>query len=353
MATKFQWRMFFKSMKALLFKSSIAEPSDTCCPELVVEQVNTWLKSIDELQGIARKSQAELAKDTVSTFDWALLGAATYLYHIDRLCVKSREQMISLRHILQFSGKQNGVFARIETLQAIQSSRDCYESSQTLIKLLNSLPKNRLHCEVLVNQIHAFELESVSASSAVRNLTQLIYAQESSALNVWHEPVLYTPNHGGALIAPEKSLHEHDSLVYQSRKTLHQQLGHIHHEQKAFLKLLYDHYTVLSKCYIIKRKSVVEQALADYQQSLDQILAKIIPSSALFIEFQAELVQIFLVLESLRFCANHSSRCSENLASKAHVAMKDFKKHCYEHDDGKCFINQLMAQRQQLHLAKK
>lgn len=326
------------------FKTAFSSSSIDAHTKFNKEHIESWLKHVDDMQNYARKLQNELAQENVDNFDWSLLGAATYLYHIDRLCIKVREHFLTLRYLYnQFY--QQDTLQKIEFIQAVQACKDCNDSLVNIMTLLKKLPKNRLHCEVVVNQIHALELESVGAASALRNLGQFAYSNEAflNMKSAQKDMVLQLQSESRTLVnAPADNASNAQVNRYRV-DNLRERIASFDLDTKDYLNLLLDNYFILSRCYIIKRKDIINTSLVDYWKALETIVDNTNNDIDLIQNFGEEIKNIFHTLQSLRFCANHSSRCSENLADKAKQAMLQFKQATYKLPGGVDFIYKITA----------
>lgn len=308
-------------------------------------QIELWLKTIDELQNFASKLQNELADLNSEQFEWSLLGAATYLYHIDRLCVKVREHFLCLRYFVSYREKNSTFFDAIEYVQASQACLDCYFSLSNVLALLKKLPKNRLHSEILVNQIHALELESVGASTALKTLSQEAFCSQTSFNSIEY-------SNQGMIRLQDKPI-----IIATSKHTLQRnqppsrlealKKGFLNFplKERTFLLLLLEIHNNLENCYVIKRKQVVSKSLEQYLNCLEHILNFSLKNGNLLSDCKEDIICIYHILQSLRFCANHSSRCSENLADKAKISMQQFKNACFEFEEGASLMHQIIAKK--------
>jgi hypothetical protein len=315
----------------------------------VKASLKDWMNAVDTLQPLVQSIRANANPADVEDFDLELLGANTYLFHIDRLLVKVREYFINFRYRQEQANDFNELVNKAEYIQAIEAAQQCYHTIINLTTLIQKLPHKKLYSEDFINQIHAFELEVTTLGSSVRMLNKLVYRQEALLqLSALEQDLLQTLGQGQQSTQNTYSFNEIGSnhgLMYRGDylRTKSQMISVP--EYFTFISSLIDVHDMLKKCYVVARKSVVKDSLDMMSENIEGLIDVLLqnePEKNLIFNY---LAQIFNTVEALRFSTNRESRCSRNLFEKSKLARNQLRKICLKHDIAREFLKTISVSR--------
>jgi hypothetical protein len=348
---------WFKKLKALLFgekkililaqEKPILISSDTEMPEKLLSNIEAWIKALDVLQPLVVTRRKELEPDSEERFNLELLGASTYLFHVDRLVVKMREHFLTLRYRRDQFARQPEVLKKAEFVQTQQICEQTYLTILNITALLQKLPNKRLYSDEFISMIHAFELETASVGSSIRVLNQFAYRQEAYIEIAALEETLRNSFSNNNQLTKASS---HEMRTYSPYSGTSEYLrGKVKHisfpAHEEFLIRLVDIYDMLKKCYVVVRKSVIKDTLDQMGESIEQLIVifqeKEISQQDAFLHLH----EIYNSLESLRFSTNRESRCSRNLFEKARIARHLLRKACISNALGQEFLKEISVRK--------
>lgn len=315
----------------------------------VKASLKDWMNAVDTLQPLVQSIRANANPAEVEDFDLELLGANTYLFHIDRLLVKVREYFINFRYRQEQANDYNELINKTEYVQAIEAAQQCYHTIINLTALVQKLPHKKLYSEEFINQIHAFELEVTTLGSSVRMLNKLVYRQEALLqLSALEQDLLQTLGQNPQSIQNTYSFNEIGSshgLMYRGDylKTKAQMI--IVPEYFTFITSIIDVHEMLKKCYVVARKSVVKETLDMMSENIEGLINVFLQQEPERNQIFNHLAQIFNSVEALRFSTNRESRCSRNLFEKSKLARHQLRKICQKHDIAREFLKTVSVSR--------
>lgn len=359
------WRKiigFFTADKKTACDTRLSEQPENYQKKYEDSTLESWIPGLDNLTAIVKKLRQELDLDKVYNLDLEFLGLITYLYHIDRLLVKVRENMLTFRYrqgqiLNEFENITKSDYAKVN-----QCCLECYHIIlQLTILLQKSIPKksySKLYNDDLILEVHALELASSTLESMIRALNQAAYKQESAFQLSELEKTLmqslerpsasYPKSYQGATMFNDYTLSP-QGVMYSTSEYLRTKLRVIPEAvDQKFMQSIIDSYDNLKKCYVVSRKAVIKGTLdimAENMEMLSAELAKKEQNKDVIFEY---LNQIFNSLESLRFSTNRESRCSRNLFEKAKSTRKLLRKACGAHPIAKEFLKEIYVARETL-----
>lgn len=319
-------------------------------PQVAVFKENStlsdWIRTVDILQPLVQTIRDELDPNRVAKFDLEILGASTYLYHVDRLVVKIREYFLTFRYRLDQYGENNELLRRSEVTQVKKAGLQCYRSMTLLIVLLQKLPHKRIYSEEFISQIHALEIEVSTLANAMRSLNNVAYRQETVHQFTQLEQALIETfsqtNRGGHGLTTQ-------SAMYLSGDNLRMRLKEISSPQHLlFISNIIEAHEMLKKCYVVARKAVIKDTLDIIAEHTEQLIAQFSNETPDKDKVFVHLHYIFNGIESLRFSSNRESRCSRNLFDKAKLARHQLRKACTANPMGQEFLKEIAVKRSAL-----
>jgi len=274
----------------------------------------------------------------------------TYLFHVDRLLVKIREHLLTLRyHEHQFSDHYDLV-NRIEFLEVKEAAIQCYNTMTQISVYVKNLPKkitmNTL--ETLVNLINILELDATSLGSAMRVLNQFCYRQEAIVQFAQLEQNLMN-----SIVQSQFSSFNFQKLMTSENENLRARIQAIpDHNNIRLIKKLIEIHDMLRKCYVVARKAIIKETLDNMGNDIEALTILFLDGSPDKNQLTMTLCDIYHDIESLRFSSNRESHCSKNLFDKAKLARNLLRKACVKHPLGREFISQISVKRDPLIKSK-
>ncbi len=276
-------------------------------PQEKKSTLNDWLKSVQALHELVQKLHGEIDVNNTKDFDLELLGSATYLFHVDNMLAKIREHLLHLRYLQDRYANQNTIINNMEFIQVSQACMQCHHTMQNLIQFLQKMPKKRVYTEEFVNLIHALELDCASLDNNMHMLTYFVRQQDALVL----------PD----TVAPSPSFITTEQLCLRVKSITHP-------EHAKFVNQVIDIFEMLSRYYVITRRSVVKGAEQKIAQSTLTLIALFSENEPPRKEIYYQLHQIFNQIESIRFSTHRESRSAQDLFKAARTARHNLRKAC-------------------------
>ncbi|MCS5711059.1 hypothetical protein [Candidatus Berkiella aquae] len=291
---------------------------------------------IDELQAMVSQLRSEFDLEQEQQWDLNLLAASTYLYHVERILVKIRENMLTIRYRTEQFKEQPEQINRIEFNQAHEAQSHCYIAIVNLIALLRKISIKQIYNDEVVNCIHALELESANLNTTIRALNQMSFRQETlSQLNALEQALKQT-----IAVSPADYVYSSQGVMYSTTELLRNQLKEVPLDDAKWLAVFVEMHDILKKCYVVARKSVIKELLdkmCDHIQNLIAAFNNASQNPDKEVVFN-QLSFIFSSIESIRFNTHRESRCSKNLFEKAKFARQQLRKACRQHPIGREYL---------------
>ena len=344
----------WQRIKSLFFRPTPLKLAQIQTPDTFVSSdFKDWLKAIDTLMPLVQAIRHELDISHFEKLDLELLGANTYLYHIDRLLVKVREHFMNYRYRRDQFDHAKDIIQQTEFLQVNQSCCQCYQTIVNLTQALESLPRKKLYSDDFITLIHAFELEATTLGSAMRALNQLAYRQEAifqidalekNLLQSLTQTRLLEINNDYGTVNQYTS-HPGGSYYSVTHNLRDKMFGLENNEHRALLEKAIEIYDVLNKCYVVARKSTVKASLDIIADHIEKLIDAFCDTECDKTRIYRHLTTIFYQLECLRFSSNRESRCSRNLFEKSKWAKHQLKKACAHDTVAGEFIKKISIKR--------
>lgn len=212
-------------------------------------------------------------------------------------------------------------FSDHEQLEAIP--KDLRKLWEELTKHIDSLS----HLMVALNRFAYRQEALMQIAELERSLLCSLYRNELMVLTEEDTKALFQDS-----ISVE--VHEEDWLF---------KLNRIHEtEHVVLIQNIIEIYQMLSNCYIISRRSVVNATLEDMHKNLDSLTGCFFKNQISNKEVMHYLRSIYQQIESLRFSANRDSRCSRNLLERSKDARKLFLHACQQNSIASEFLSSLV-----------
>lgn len=296
------------------------------------KSIKQWFENIDMLSSMIRNLREEADLSRNKDFTIEILGVNTYLFHLERLNVKLREYVYSFKYRIDQHGTNLAFMNKMEVLQFCTGMEHAQQTIQHIKNIVQTCPFKKLYNEDLINSIHALELEVSSIGSALRNLNQVAYQQD-----LFHHQIGDIENalFQSLEISTQRTTMRVENPLPDATQTpiqverLQMNAFKINQEaKKLFVNKLIESYDLLKKCYVVSRKQIVNQTLVVYSQNINQIIEVMQNDPIDKAQFEDHLRNLFNCLESIRFSANHPSRCSKILFEKARAARLMIRSAC-------------------------
>lgn len=300
---------------------------------------------LDGLQAIVTELRSTLDLNERERWDLNVLAVSTYLYHIDRMLVKIRENLLTIRYRMEQFKAQDELLQSHEFIRVKDAEEHCYIAIINLMTLLKQAARKKMVDDEVINRIHALELESANLNMAVRSLNQLAFRYETLQQLAALEQTLNQP----LITSPSDFVHTHQGVMYSSTEMLQNQLQEIVLAEDAkWLTVFIDVHDMLKKCYVVARKSVIKDLLDKMEEHIQNLVAagkqKKLDQALVFKELNA----IFNNLQSIRFNCHRESRCSKNLFDKVKLARQQLRKACEQHPLGREYLSSTNIKREPL-----
>lgn len=320
--------------------------------EEIQEKFKQWFNTLNSLHMLIMLLKKE--RNHLGEIDLEALSQNTYLYHIDRILIKVRDQFYTYKYKVTSLKENENLLT--ETPFA-QINKAIEQVCSTMVDLQHLLSTKKLHilCEnkKFINKMHQLELNSSAVISAINNLN--LYINQKETLD--------------QLDILEKTLMESLTLTIDSRKEI---LPYIHNadqidfrfsvntqgnnlrkkaecidneQDRVLLLSLINILETLKRCYIVVRKSTVNNTLDEMYHQLDNLREVFISASLEKESILHLLNQFYSSIESIRFSTNRESRCSRNLFDKAKIGKHQMRQACLNHELGIEFIKSIAIKR--------
>ena len=313
------------------------------------EKFKEWFDTLDTLhmQVLSLKKDKESSKN----INLDMLTAETYLYHIDRILIKMREQLYTYRYRVDAFKTNEHVLTDIPFLQANKAAQQAYITMIDLnhllrSKKLNSLCKNK----TFIGKIHQLELNSSAMISVIHNLNQFSHQKETlDQLEMIEKSLMDSLNH--------KNTSHNEMLQYSMQLGLEVLIGQreallrknahniVNEQNRALVIVLIDIFEALKRCYVVARKSTINDTLEIMYNQLDELIALFEMPSYAKEQVVHLLNQYYNSIESIRFSTNRESRCSRNLFEKSKSSKHQMREACAKHELGLEFVKSVSIKR--------
>lgn len=330
----------------VLLVKSMAKTDDT------LTYMREWFSSIDSLQAVVLSLKQSYDSTNSKNINLDLLTIHTYLYHIDRLLVKVREQLYSYQYrVNEFTGL-NRSLNEVSFLQAKKSAQQCYITILGITQILKSTKVEKLkNHQSFIGHVHGLELDASELSSAIRSLNQYSYQQETVRQLENLEKSLMDSLMTSKPQSHLEMLHYSEQLglevvIGQKGSLLKDKSNSIKDvNHKAFTLKLITIFEALKRCYVVARKSTINDTLEGMSQDLEKLIS--IFSQEVIVESEAisQLQSFYNAIESIRFSTNRDSRCSQNLFEKAKAARHEMREVCTQNEYGQAFLKTITFKR--------
>lgn len=309
--------------------------------------VNDWLKAIESIQVLVYITRRELEPMVLTSFDWNALSVTTYLNHIERLVIKVREYYLSYKHYEQKGFDKLGIQDSPELKQFKQT---CEQSYHTLLNLSKSIKKilTKEGHEDLSHHLHALELELSGLGSNFRVLTQMLYKHEFKT-----QPQDYKKNNAPfitPLIASDaaKGAPVYIDFTASNCQQIRQDCEELKEifakipflDNKNFLLIILEAYEILVRCYVVARKTIIQQSLESVRMSIHTLSQLLNSASPNVFQVFSELDKIFHAIEIISFNTNRESRFSQNMFEKSKTARRLVRKACLSCEMGREYLEE-------------
>jgi hypothetical protein len=303
--------------------------------EYQMATVNDWLKVIESIQVLVYITRRELEPMVLTSFDWNALSVTTYLNHIERLVIKVREYYLSYKHYEQKGFDKLGIQDSPELKQFKQTCEQSYHTLLNLSKSIKQVLTKEGH-EDLSHHLHALELELSGLGSHFRVLTQMLYKQEFKTQSQDYKKT--NSSFTSPLISSDvmKSAPVYIDFTASNCQQIKQDCEEFKEifskvpsqENRNFLLGALEAYEILVKCYVVARKSVIQQSLDTMRISMHNISKTMQNDSPNGFQIFSELDKLFHAIEVISFNTNRESRFSQNMFEKSKVARRLLRKAC-------------------------
>ncbi|MFI4938536.1 MAG: hypothetical protein ACHQJ6_08540 [Candidatus Berkiellales bacterium] len=338
---------FWQKIKELLFKPKVEKKvaPNGYQEDQTPTSVKDWINAVDTLNPLIQVKRNELDPNFFDEFNLEWLEVSTYLYHAAKLSSKIRECYLILCYRVDQFVKQPEILNRIEFLQATEGGLQCHRAIINLSTLLNKTTAKRLYSDEFISKIHLLELHANALAGYIRAINQFAFRQEAAAqlISTPLPPVVVTTK-------PNSMLHNYMASTqfggYSVTEYLLTKAKELKNKEDILLiQRSIDIYDLLKKCYVISRKTTIKNTLDVMAENIEGLTLMLLQEKRELNTLFIHLHQIFNSIESLRFCGNRESRCSQNLFEKAKQARKEMRKACFVHSLGREFIRKIEVKR--------
>lgn len=310
---------------------------------------NEWLQNIDILIGLVQIIREKLQLTQADNTSLETVGLITYLFHIDRLLVKLKENLTQFRYRRDQLSNYANLLTQEEFTNTNQALFHCLERVKKLTTLLQIVPLKKLYSEELTIQLNSFELELTALTSALRMLNQFTFRHEATLQLSELEQDLFKPASkftGHSKTSSFKSYKDYmvisPGVMYSVSDSLKESLKRLSKEEDVILLAkLIEIYETLKRCYVVARKLAINDALDRMSQHIQNIVdlfeAGVNDPKLLVTELQ----HIYRCFEIIRFNTHRDSRCSQALFEKAKKASKMLRRSCMNHSMGHVFLKEI------------
>ncbi|MBS0289872.1 MAG: hypothetical protein JSS07_07565 [Proteobacteria bacterium] len=312
--------------------------------------VHEWIQAIDVLALLVQSVRKGVEFKNANEIDLELLGTSTYLFHIDRVLAKIRENFHNIRFSQEQFGDSLYLTTKHEFKQIRQLGERCHQTVLQLTMLIQVLPLKKLYSDEFVRHVHTLELDSAALSSAIRTLNQNAYKTQAMLQLASLEQDLLQ-----SLSQSRHSFHgsQFNALqhgpMYSNEGYLRTKLQLITDPQNyAFMNGIIEIHQMLKKSYVVARKSAIKEALEKMSQHIESLIHVFSQKDPIENQVSYHLDQLFHGMESLRFSSNHDSRCSKNLFDKTKIAYFQMRKLCQKNPFGMEYLKKYSIKRLKL-----
>ncbi len=300
---------------------------------------------LDELQSLVHKLRRELDLDTQMQWDLDTLAASTYLFHVDRILMKVRENMLNYRFRLDESKDNKAFLNQTEFSYAKETHAHCYIAILNLTTVLKKASLKQIYSDQVVNPIHALELASANLNSAMRAVNQLSLRQETLLqLSALEQNLMQTLSN-----PPPDYVYTHQGILYSTTEYLRNQLKEITiPEDIKWLSTFIEAQDALKKCYVVARKGVIKELLDKMSDNIQALITALNQRNPDEETIFMNVTAVFNGLESIRFNCHRENGCSKNLFEKVKIARLQLRKACQNHPIGREYLNRMAIKREPL-----
>ncbi|MGE4348388.1 MAG: hypothetical protein AB7D28_01340 [Candidatus Berkiella sp.] len=311
-----------------------------------------WFSAVDSLQSLVLTLKQNYDSTNTKNINLDLLTIHTYLYHIDRLLVTIREQLYSYQYRVNEFTELKRSLNEVSFLQAKKSAQQCYITILGITQILKStkIEKLKKH-QSFIGSVHNLELDASALISAIRSLNQYSCQQETIRQLENLEKSLMDSFVNSKSQSQLEMLHYSEQLglevVIGSKGSLYKDQSNsikdVNH--KAFILKLISIFEALKRCYVVARKSTINDALDGMSQNLEKLISIFSQETITESEVMEQLQDFYNAIESIRFSTNRDSRCSQNLFEKAKAARHEMREVCAHNEYGLIFLKMISLKR--------
>tara|TARA_R110002110_G_scaffold404606_1_gene623089 strand:- start:100019 stop:101113 length:1095 start_codon:yes stop_codon:yes gene_type:complete len=316
-------------------------------PQFALE-LDSLFQSIDALQKIILTIKNGLSSGANHKVDLDMLNIQSYLFHIGRILIQIREQAYHFQYRMSQYEEEDCFSQEMPFQAAHQSIHKCLTTIGMLLNILQKKHISQLRDDkVFFSMVNTLDLNAAEFTSQMRRYNRFCAEKETlNELFNWDKLVLDTFISKSVKLNAMTISNEFDAGTTNRDKqcVLLTQASAIHEAVYGkLLKDIIDIFHELKKCYVVSRKSVINNTLdgvSDDIQTLITVL-KYIHENDNKNEAVRLLHSIYSGLESIRFSTNTESRCSRNLFEKSKWARTKLRQACLECDVGQLFLKQI------------
>lgn len=342
---KHRWWQKIKS----LFVSSLDSEILHSLP-VPIKPTDNPMSHLDEVTALVSKIRAELDLDNSKQWDLDVLAASTYLYQVDRILMKVRENMLTYRYRVDQFKNDTDIKNQNEFVYAEDAHNHCVIAVMNLMAVLKKVNLKHIYNDNIITAIHALELESANLNSAIRAVNQLSFRHETlQQLNALEKSLMKTLSS-----PPPDYVYTPQGVMYSTTEYLRKQLKEVSNpEDIRWLDIFINNHDMLKKCYVVARKGIINQQLEKMNEHI-QTLVDIFSRKTRDQERVFELLTaVFNGIDSIRFNCHRDNGCSKNLFEKAKIARKELRKACQQHPIGRAYLLRTEMKREPLKVKGK
>lgn len=315
-----------------------------------IKQTDDPMLHLDELTALVNKIRNELDLDTTKQWDLDILAASTYLYQVDRILMKVRENMVTYRYRIEQFKNDREVMSQNEFIFAEDAHNHCYIALLNLTAVLKKVRLKQIYNDNVIVAIHALELESANLNSAIRAVNQLSFRHETlQQLNALEKSLMKTLS-----APPPDFVYTHQGVMYSTTELLRKQLKDvINPDDVKWLNAFINNHDMLKKCYVVARKNVITELLDNMNGHIQELLNAFGRNDRDQEMIFDHLTAIFNGIDSVRFNSHRENGCSKNLFEKAKAARKELRKACQQHPIGRAYLLRIEMKREPLKVKSK
>lgn len=343
------WIIYLQRVGAQFFgvKNDKCENTRSFAKSVGFVQLQKLFQHVDHLQNLMLIAKAGVRE--------APLQAQTCLFHVSRSLIQIREQAYHFQYRLnQLSETDN--MSQEDVFQPILDSM--HKCQQVIVAIINVVESrgvlSLIQNDKFFMMVNTLELNAAELSSHMRGYNQI--CAQKDTLNALFEletlfsdrfsaksniPKFYSSSFEGHYeIAERESFVRGQGNEFASElmKKIELMTNPLY---RQFVKETVEIYLELKKCYVVSRKSVINNTLKNISDDIESLILAVENIDECVEDALSALHSIYSGLESIRFSTNTESRCSRNLFDKSKQARTKLRQACSHCDLGLMFLNQI------------